>query len=93
MGKAIHKGFSRYYNMHEGSLVAQRLVYDFVKLSGKELFEYSISCELRRSCKFPRQKYHQHLEQQNNEEKKNVKDSKQKLNVEDTIESLRKGLG
>ena len=89
-------------NMEDDSLIAQRLVYDFVKLCDKDLFEYTISAELRKSCKLSHQRWVRHLEQQKVEQDKSAQSckckislqelevvKKQKLSTEDTINSLR----
>ena len=91
--------------MKEESLIAQRLVYDTVTNSGKYLWEYPIKAELRKSCKLSNQKWKQELEKREQEEKKNEKNlkrkmkreemdevKKQKLNVQEAIDSLRKGI-
>ena len=38
-------------NMQEDALISQRLVYDHLKQSEKEVWEFSITPELRKNCK------------------------------------------
>ena len=69
--------------MEDESLIAQRLVYDFVKLCDKDLFEYTISAELRKSCKLSHQRWVQHLEQQKIEQDKSAQSCKGKISLQE----------
>ena len=93
-------------NMKEKSLISQRIVYDSIKscCDGK-ILNFQTTPELRKASRLAHQKYKSQLENTSvakrednvnlkrklkEEEIQNVK--KQKLNVEDAINSLRKSV-
>ena len=51
-------------NLEESSLISQRIVYDHVQASKRDLHQFSISQGLTKSCKLARSRYSQHLEDQ-----------------------------
>ena len=92
-------------NLKEKSLVAQRIVYDTLKVSNVKLDQFVIKPDLRKSCKLAYQRYR--LEQEKSKycakeksksEKRKMKLEeinalkKQKLSLERTIDSLRDGI-
>ena len=90
--------------MKDESLVSQRLVYDVLQKSEKEVWEFPITPELRKSCKLAysrklqdderkkveKEKSEKNLKRQQREELEEVKQKKR--NLEDSIKTLRDSL-
>ena len=93
------------HNQQERSLISQRLIYDSVQSSGIALHEFEVTPELRRSCRLASQRYRQELENTKQEKESTTQElkrknkaeeieqvKKQKLNIQNSIASLRDGL-
>ena len=89
--------------MQEDSLISQRLVYDHLKQSEKEVWEFSITPELRKNCKLAYQekgldnqkKKVARVESEKDLQRKHMTDEienvkRQKIAVEQSVETLRK---
>ena len=89
--------------MQEDSLISQRLVYDHLKQSEKEVWEFPITPELRKNCKLAYQKKRldnqkkkvARVESEKDLQRKHMTDEienvkRQKMAVEQSVETLRK---
>lgn len=93
------------YNMLEKSLISQRIVYDTIQVHEGKVLKLEITPEMRKCCRLAHQKYKSELAEEKKakmgdnqslkrklkqQEIQNIK--KQKLNIEDSIKSLRKSI-
>ena len=87
-GFSINKKVSD-VNTEDDSLIAQRLVYDGLKNSGVEVWDFPITKNLRKSCKQSAKRMHLDKEKRKDNEQKTDKELKRNAKHEE-IENLKK---
>ena len=103
-GFSINKKISD-VNMQEDALISQRLVYDYLMKNEKEIWDFPITPDLRKSCKLAYQKKRLHdqqtkearVENEKSLKRKHMKDEietvkRQKVALEQSVKTLRENL-
>ena len=105
-GFSINKKIS-VVNMQEDALISQRLVYDYLMKNEKEIWDFPITPDLRKSCKLAYQKKRLHeqqtillksrVENEKSLKRKHMKDEietvkRQKVALEQSVKTLRENL-